>query len=120
MIWTALIISVGLGAGAAWIIPTDSKTFKYLLAFSGAFLFGTLLTHMIPEVFHEGSVHMGWWIMLGFGVQLMLDYLSEGLEHGHFHSHGKTVPWLAIVGLLLHAFIEGMPLNHNGAHGHDH
>jgi zinc transporter ZupT len=63
---------------------------------------------------------MGWWIMLGFGVQLMLDYLSEGLEHGHFHSHGKTVPWLAIVGLLLHAFIEGMPLNHNGVHGHDH
>ena len=120
MIWIALIISVGLGAGAAWIIPTDSKTFKYLLAFSGAFLFGTLLTHMIPEVFHDGAVKMGWWIMLGFGVQLMLDYLSEGLEHGHFHAHGNTVPWLAIVGLLLHAFIEGMPLNHNGAHGHDH
>lgn len=120
MIWIALMISVGLGAGAAWIIPTDSKTFKYLLAFSGAFLFGTLLTHMIPEVFHDGAVKMGWWIMLGFGVQLMLDYLSEGLEHGHFHSHGNTVPWLAIVGLLLHAFIEGMPLNHNGANGHDH
>ena len=120
MIWIALIISVGLGAGAAWIIPIDSKTFKYLLAFSGAFLFGTLLTHMIPEVFHDGAVKMGWWIMLGFGVQLMLDYLSEGLEHGHFHSHGNTVPWLAIVGLLLHAFIEGMPLNHNSANGHDH
>ena len=51
MIWIALIISVGLGASAAWIIPTDSKTFKYLLAFSGAFLFGTLLTHMIPKSF---------------------------------------------------------------------
>jgi len=120
MIWTALILSVGLGAGAAWIIPTDSKTFKYLLAFSGAFLLGTLLTHMIPEVFHDGSFHMGWWIMMGFGVQLMLDYLSEGLEHGHFHSHGNAVPWLAFLGLFLHAFIEGMPLNHNGAHGHDH
>ena len=120
MIWIALILSVGLGASAAWIIPTDSKTFKYLLAFSGAFLFGTLLTHMIPEVFHEGAMTMGWWIMLGFGVQLMLDYLSEGLEHGHFHSHGNAVPWLAFLGLFLHAFIEGMPLNHNGAHGHDH
>jgi|SaaInl3SG_22_DNA_1037383.scaffolds.fasta_scaffold00154_20 zinc transporter ZupT len=120
MIWIALILSVGLGAGAAWIIPTDSKTFKYLLAFSGAFLFGTLLTHMIPEVFHEGAMTMGWWIMLGFGVQLMLDYLSEGLEHGHFHSHKNSVPWLAIVGLLLHAFIEGMPLNANGMNGHDH
>ena len=120
MIWTALILSVGFGAGAAWIIPTDSKTFKYLLAFSGAFLFGTLLTHMIPEVFHDGAMTVGWWIMLGFGVQLMLDYLSEGLEHGHFHLHGKAVPWLAILGLLLHAFIEGMPLNHNGVLGHDH
>ena len=120
MIWTALIISVSLGAGAAWIIPTDSKMFKYLLAFSGAFLFGTLLTHMIPEIFHEGDIKMGWWIMLGFGVQLMLDYLSEGLEHGHFHSHSNSVPWLAIFGLLLHAFIEGLPLNDTGIPGHNH
>ena len=120
MIWTVLILSVALGAVAAWVIPTDSKTFKYLLAFSGAFLFGTLLTHMVPEVFQEGSTQMGWWIMFGFGVQLMLDYLSEGLEHGHFHSHKNSVPWLAIVGLLLHSFIEGMPLNDNSVHGHDH
>jgi len=120
MIWTLLILSVAIGAGAAWIIQTNSNTFKYLLAFSGAFLFGTLLTHMIPEVFASGNFHMGWWIMVGFGIQLLLDYLSEGLEHGHFHSHDAKVPWLAIVGLLLHAFIEGMPLSHAGAHGHDH
>jgi len=120
MIWTILILSVAFGAGAAWIIQTNSNTFKYLLAFSGAFLFGTLLTHMIPEVFASRDMHMGWWIMIGFGIQLLLDYLSEGLEHGHFHSHNAKVPWLAIIGLLLHAFIEGMPLTHSGPHGHDH
>ena len=34
MIWLVLILSVAIGAGAAWVVPTDSKTFKYLLSFS--------------------------------------------------------------------------------------
>ena len=59
MIWITLLLSVAIGAGAAWIVPTDSKTFKYLLSFSGAFLFATLLTHMLPEIFEHGNWNMG-------------------------------------------------------------
>ncbi len=120
MIWIVLLLSVAIGAGAAWVIPTESKSFKYLLSFSGAFLFATLLTHMLPEIFEHGNWNMGWWIMLGFAIQLLLDHLSEGLEHGHFHTKTSKVPWLAISGLLLHAFLEGMPLTSTGAHGHNH
>ena len=120
MIWIVLLLSVAIGSGAAWVVPTDSKAFKYLLSFSGAFLFATLLTHMLPEIFEHGNWNMGWWIMLGFAIQLLLDHLSEGLEHGHFHTKASKVPWLAISGLLLHAFLEGMPLASSGASGHNH
>ena len=58
--------------------------------------------------------------MLGFAIQLLLDHLSEGLEHGHFHTKQAKIPWLAISGLLLHAFLEGMPLSDSGASGHNH
>ena len=80
MIWIVLLLSVAIGAGAAWVIPMESKTFKYLLSFSGAFLFATLLTHMLPEIFEHGNWNMGWWIMLGFAIQLLLDHLSEVLN----------------------------------------
>jgi zinc transporter ZupT len=120
MNWFLLILSVLSGALLALKVPSNSKIFKYLLSFSGAFLFGTLFTHLLPEVFEGGAVEMGWWVLLGFGIQLFLDYLSEGLEHGHFHSHGRAIPWLAITGLLLHAFIEGMPLTSGHSHDHAH
>jgi zinc transporter ZupT len=56
-------------------------------------------------------------IPLGFLIQMFLEQLSSHVEHGHFdgHSHaghnheGYTI-WGLILGLSLHAFIEGMPL----------
>ena len=116
MVWIIIISSVLLGSAASWSVKTSSAAFKYLLAFSGAFLFGMLFTHLIPEVFSSEMTHVGWWILAGFGVQLFLDYLSKGLEHGHLHLHENTLPLLPILGLLIHSFIEGMPLGE----GHDH
>ncbi|MEY2963952.1 MAG: hypothetical protein RL754_1213 [Bacteroidota bacterium] len=119
MVWTVIIASTLLGAAASWSVQTSSDAFKYLLAFSGAFLFGMLFTHLIPEVFQSRLPHIGWWILAGFGVQLLLDYLSKGLEHGHLHLHENTLPLLPILGLLLHSFFEGMPLG-EGQNHHDH
>ena len=55
IIWLVLIGSVALGGAASWIIKTNGNAFKILLAFSGAFLFGTIITHMMPEVFQSGT-----------------------------------------------------------------
>jgi len=45
------------------------------------------------------------------------------LEHGHLHTHENRIPVLPLVGLFIHAFIEGMPLGLDNImhdHGHDH
>lgn len=121
MVWMVIVASVLLGAGASFLVRTESNAFKYLLAFSGAFLFGMLLTHLIPEVFAMGESHAGWWILAGFGLQLALDYLSKGIEHGHYHAHGKVWPVLPLIGLLIHSFTEGLPLSSGVEHpGHTH
>jgi len=121
MIPLVLFLAVLVGGGASYIVNTKSALFKLILAFSGAFLFGTLMTHLLPEVFQNSRG--GLWVLLGFGVQLLLDFISKGLEHGHLHTHENRIPVLPLVGLFIHAFIEGMPLGLDNImhdHGHDH
>lgn len=121
MIPLVLFLAVLIGGSASYIINTKSALFKLTLAFSGAFLFGTLMTHLLPEVFQNSRG--GLWVLLGFGIQLLLDFISKGLEHGHLHTHENRIPVLPLVGLFIHAFIEGMPLGLDTImhdHGHDH
>lgn len=90
-----------------------------LLAFGGAFLLGLCFLHLLPEAF-EANSRAGLWVIGGFLVQIGLEYLSKGMEHGHVH--GNRFGTLAFLSLCLHAFIEAMPfgLEDLGEHVHDH
>lgn len=93
------------------------KGHQYLLTFSGAFLIGMVFLHLLPEIFHGDSHGIGWWILGGFMLQVFLEYLSQGIEHGHQHIHaGQSFPMMIFVSLCLHALIEAMPLG--GVHDH--
>ena len=110
MISLVLFSAVLLGGLASFIIQTESSFFKLGLAFSGAFLFGTILTHLLPEVFT--NPYGGYWVLLGFGIQLVLDFISKGLNTAICIQKIKSL--LPLVGLFIHAFIEGMPLGLDG------
>ena len=99
---------------------SNKPYFKYLLSFSGAFLFGLTVLHFIPELFHEFNPLFGIFILLGFSFQIILEFLTKGLDHGHFHfHHGKPqLSFAAILGLLFHSFFEASPLSMH--QGHDH
>ncbi|MBK5285231.1 MAG: ZIP family metal transporter, partial [Bacteroidia bacterium] len=58
--------------------------------------------------------NIGYFILAGFLLQLVLEFFSEGIEHGHIHihkTHEKTFPFAIIFSLSLHSFLEGMPLS---------
>lgn len=105
-----------------------SKQFLgFILPFSGAFLLGIAVLHMLPEVFHyDGSAHFtGIFILMGFLIQIFLEFLSKGIEHGHVHFHkGHKSGFLFSImfGLCVHAFLEGMPVHgiHSAHEGHTH
>ncbi len=72
---------------------------------------------------HGAAGKIGLFILLGFFIQLVLDYLTKGVEHGHLHSqcpdnhghehepHSAAVSFIPVlIGLSLHSFLEGMPL----------
>ena len=130
-----LIGSVILCGGLVLIFQIrSSKSIKLLLSYSGAFILALCVFHLLPEVYEGISNHIlsGCLILGGFLIQLLLDYISGGIEHGHIHlpeenkSHNHNhdhhhhhsddfhpvmkSPWLMMTGLCIHALIEGIPL----------
>src|SRR5687768_7533865 len=91
----------------------NQKMLKLLLSFSGAYLFALTVMHLIPEVYTSGNHSIGMYILIGFFIQIILEFFSEGIEHGHIHIHknqNAAFPYGVMLGLCLHSFLEGMPL----------
>ena len=94
-----------------------SKNIQLLLTFSGAYLLAVSLIHLLPELFENNtSNHIGLYILGGFLLQILLEYFSQGIEHGHFHK-SNVIPFSVLISLCLHALLEGVPL---GGHLHRH
>lgn len=90
----------------------SQERLKLLLAFSGAFLLATAIISLLPEVFAHSEAQVSYWILAGIVIQVLLESLSKGAEHGHIHVKGNgTLPWALFIGLSLHAFIEGLPIH---------
>jgi len=121
-----------LAGGLAYFIPSwEERYFKLVLVFAGSYLFAITVLHILPELFTESSnpTKMGLYILLGFLLQQLLALFSTGVEHGHIH-HPSHVHdgiqmgvWTLMIGLFMHAFLEGTLLTQDGLladHGHDH
>lgn len=96
------------------------RYFKLVLVFAGSYLFSITILHIIPELFSTGYDHgrMGLYILLGFLLQQLLEFWSSGIEHGHIHKHSSETSKGVItlmVGLFIHAFLEGTLLSHGSA-----
>lgn len=107
-----LIASVIIGASLVGTIKPSTKSIQLLLAFSGAYLLSITVLHLLPEVFESGDHNIGIYILIGILIQTVLEYFSKGAEHGHMHGHhfANGIPWLLLLALFLHAFLEGVPL----------
>ncbi len=128
--YLVLFFTVILGGTVALYLRQYSRTALQLsLSFSGAYILGITILHLMPGVFSDSHDHtIGLWVILGFLIQLALEQLSIGVEHGHVHVHQQASVSFAVqimIGLCLHAFIEGLPLSsypelHQMQHGNDH
>jgi len=82
-----------------------------VLSFSGAYLLSITALHLIPEAFSSASAKPGLAILAGFFLQVLFEQFSRGVEHGHMHAHeGQHLALPVLIGLSLHAFLEGSPL----------
>ncbi len=143
LVFLGLFLPVIIAGGSVYMFKINKIVLKLIVAFSGAYLLSLVFNELLPRIYntlnlhsdtdagnalmhaHEGhSTHytIGLLILTGFFIQLLLDYLTKGIEHGHTghpHQHeGKcednhihhssVIP--VLIGLCLHSFLEGMPL----------
>ena len=106
-----LFASVIAGAIVVEIFkPKRGRNIQILLTFSGAYLLAVSVLHLLPELFsHNTNEHIGLYILGGFLIQIVLEYFSKGIEHGHFHK-SNVIPFSVLISLCLHALLEGIPL----------
>jgi len=121
-ITTLGLLFLSVIAGAIFVElfnPKKGKNIQLLLTFSGAYLLAVSFLHLLPELFwHNTTENIGIYILGGFVIQILLEYFSQGIEHGHFHK-SNIIPFSVLISLCLHALLEGVPLG-GDLHEHAH
>lgn len=108
-----LILSVVSGVFLGKHFGKKEKLAKNLLILSAGFLITICLNEVFPQVYTaETGTSLGIFVIAGVLLQMILEALTKGFEHGHFHHHSdhNILPAALMVGLFIHAFIEGIPL----------
>lgn len=126
LLWEALFLIAAVVCGGGIVVflqhKNQGRLIEFLLSLSGGFLLAIAFVHFIPEIYEYGNENVKYYILLGFLIQLFLEYFSGGIEHGHVHGkHIKgSLPWALFVALSFHSLFEGMPLGaqilEEGAH----
>lgn len=112
-----LILSVLVGSFLGYFFKNNQKINQAILVLSAGFLLAICLFEIFPSIFHEHSHTTGFYVLIGVIIQIILESLTKGVEHGHMHfKQLKSIPIPLILGLFVHAFLEGIPTNH--AHEH--
>lgn len=116
MIYILPFVAVIIGLLISFFLkPSSSQGFQLLLSFSGAYLLSVTVFELLPEVYSSAGEDVGIFIMLGLLLQIVLEFISKGVEHGHMHLDKKTnqFPLLLLISLSIHSLFEGFPLEHS-------
>lgn len=127
---TILFLSA-LGGGLMVFLVKKINTiaFKLSLVFAGAYLFSITIIHLLPDLFSAAvnPSQIGFFILLGFFMQIFIAQLTSGVEHGHIHEpatnshdHAHYSASTLLIALCIHSFMEGTLLAHPAEHVHDH
>ena len=127
MDYLILFSSIVLGAITVFGLRLhDPKHVKVINAFTGAYLLTLVMLHLLPDLYavEPGVVLkplvLGGFILFGFFLQIALDVISQGVEHGHSHPIHGGVPIGILAGLCLHAFVEALALGQSPEHQNPH
>ena len=117
-----LLSSIALGAATVFGLRlNDPRHVKVLNAFTGAYLLTLVMLHLLPDLYEpQGEaikpLVIGGFILFGFFLQIAMDSISMGIEHGHAHEIHGRMAYGILGGLCIHAFVEAMALGQSPEH----
>jgi len=122
MDYLVLLSSIVFGALTVFGLKlTDARRVKLLNAFTGAYLIALVMLHLLPDLYEptEGvalkPLLIGGFILFGFFIQIAMDSISMGIEHGHAHELHGRMAYGVLGGLCIHAFVEALALGQASA-----
>lgn len=124
-----LIGVVLLTSGIAFLFSDKIKSKHRLFStFSAALVASLIFVHILPDIYVSSNAKwLGVTLLGGLILQLILEKVTHGVGHGHDHTHARNHKSILIgvmLGLGVHAMIEGMPILMNDpaemTEGHDH
>lgn len=102
-------------AGAAAVLSRRSwgeRSLELILAFSAGFLVAVSLGDLVPEAITNGGPRSAWVILGGFLAVHLTQHVF--VRHFHFgpetHQVERSVGVSALVGLILHTFVDGVAI----------
>lgn len=113
-----------LGGLLVYALPKlDAARIRLPLVFAGSYLFSITIIHILPELFHtsEDPQYIGLLVLGGFMFQYILEFVTAGVEHGHVHhhsdkhQHSTSSIYFLMIGLSVHALLEGTLVAHPSA-----
>src|SRR5471032_1701212 len=123
MDYLILLSSIAAGGFTVfWLRLNDPKHVKLLNAFTGAYLLTLVMLHLLPDLYEPEAglvlkpLLIGGFILFGFFLQISLDAISMGIEHGHAHHIHGRMAFGILAGLCIHAFVEAMALGQSPDH----
>lgn len=123
MDYLILLSSIALGAATFfWLRLNDPRHVKILNAFTGAYLLTLVMMHLFPDLYEPEPglvlkpLVIGGFILFGFFLQIAMDSISMGIEHGHAHEIHGRMAFGILAGLCIHAFVEAMALGQSPEH----
>jgi zinc transporter ZupT len=123
MEYLVLISSIVLGAVTFFGLRlNDARHVKLLNAFTGAYLLALVMLHLLPDLYEPDAavvlkpLVIGGFILFGFFLQIAMDSISMGIEHGHAHPIRGRMAFGVLAGLCIHAFVEAMALGQSPEH----
>ncbi len=127
-----LFLTPLLSGLAIFFVPKGRNTnFKLMLVFAGSYLFAITVIHILPELYSQQAdfTFIGLFVLIGFFLQQLLEYLTSGIEHGHIHAthehhhsydhnhaHHAVSAVVLLLALCVHAFLEGGMLTGGNTH----
>jgi len=123
MDYLVLLSSIALGAATVFGLRlTDAKRVKVLNVFTGAYLIALVMLHLLPDLYEPEAgfevrpLVIGGFILFGFFLQIAMDSISMGIEHGHAHEIHGRMAFGILAGLCVHAFVEALALGKSPEH----
>ena len=111
MVALFLVLSVLVGVLLGNFFGNNENLAKRLLVLSAGFLIAVCVVEVFPQIYNSGNENIGLWVIIGVVLQMVLEGMTKGFEHGHFHYEKCNIlPIGLLLGMFIHAFIEGIPL----------